>query len=304
MIAASDDMQRVFELVRRVASSEISVLIRGESGTGKELVARALHDLSPRAKGPFRAVNCATLTGDLLASELFGHVRGAFTGAHRDRKGLFEQAEGGTLFLDEIAEIPLHIQPRLLRVLQTKQFTPVGGTEARSVKVRVLTATHRALRRAVARGTFRADLMYRIRVRPLYLPPLRDRHEDVSALLWHFIDQFNAKGGRSIESVEAMVMDALWSYPWPGNVRELRNAVEGCYAFGVGPVLTWDELTDELRGEPPPLEDLPGSRTLEEQQRHQLLKALGDAGGHRGKAAKSLGVSRTTLWRRMRELKL
>jgi len=304
MLAASDEMKGVFDLIRRVAGSEISVLIRGESGTGKELVAQALHDLSPRAKGPFRAVNCATLTGELLASELFGHVRGAFTGAHRDRKGLFELADGGTLFLDEVAEIPLHIQPRLLRVLQTRQFVPVGGTEPRGSDVRVFTATHRALRRAVAEGRFRGDLMYRIRVRPLFLPPLRERPGDVKALTWHFIDQFNERNERFIEAVEEPAMAALLSYDWPGNVRELRNAIEGCYAFGVGPVLTWEELTGELKGEPPPEEYVRGPRSWEQTQRQQVLSALSETGGRKSEAAKILGISRSTLWRRMRELKL
>lgn len=304
MIAASDEMKEVFDLIRRVACSEISVLIRGESGTGKELVAQALHDLSPRAKGTFRAVNCATLTGELLASELFGHVRGAFTGAHRDRKGLFELADGGTLFLDEVAEIPLHIQPRLLRVLQTRQFVPVGGTEPRGSDVRVFTATHRALRRAVADGSFRADLMYRIRVRPLFLPPLRERPGDVAALTWHFIEAFNTRNERVVEAVEETAMAALLSYEWPGNVRELRNAIEGCYAFGTGPVLTFSELTGELKGEPPPEEYALRPRSWAQTERQRLLDALTQAEGKKSEAAKILGISRTTLWRRMRELKL
>ena len=303
LVARSDEMRELFQLVRRVAQTDMTVLIRGESGTGKEHVARALHALSPRSAGPFRAVNCATLTGDLLASELFGHVRGAFTGAVRDRKGLFASAKGGTLFLDEVAELPLNIQPRLLRVLQTREFVPVGGVEPQKTDVRVLAATHRALRREVSRGAFRADLMYRIRVRPLFVPPLRDRKDDIEVLLWHFIDAFNEQGHRWVEGVEPLVWTALRSYNWPGNVRELRNVVEGAFAFGEGPVLTMDELTPELRGESPPSEP-PLQSPLEDRERARILGALEACGGHRGKAADRLGISRTTLWRRLRELGL
>ena len=230
-------MFALFERLPRVARSEASVLIRGETGTGKELVARALHSLSLRAKGSFQALNCATLTADLLASELFGHVRGAFTGAIRDRPGLFRLAHGGSIFLDEIAEMPLDIQARLLRVLQERSFTPLGGTDTVEVDVRVISATHKSLREESRLHRFREDLMYRVRVVPLFLPPLAERSGDVEALTWHFIDQYAAQGQRKIERIEHAVMDALLAYPWPGNIRELRNALEYAHAIGEGPDL-------------------------------------------------------------------
>ncbi len=304
MVAASEPMMEVFRLVERLARTDIGVLIRGETGTGKECVAQAIHELSPRSKGPFQVVNCATLTGDLLASELFGHVRGAFTGAHKDRKGVFALANGGTLFLDEVAEIPLAVQARLLRVLQSREFVPVGGTEPQTVDIRILSATHRALRREVQQGNFRADLMYRIRVHPLYLPALRERPGDIEVLFWHFIDHFNGMGGRMVRGVEAPAMEALQTYAWPGNIRELRNLVEGAMAIGDGPVMTMGELTPDVRGEPPPPQPELGFRSLAEEERAEILAALNEARGHKGNAAMALGMSRTTLWRKMRELKV
>ncbi|TNE88189.1 MAG: AAA family ATPase [Deltaproteobacteria bacterium] len=303
LVAASPEMHALFPLIERVARTDISLLIRGETGTGKELVARAVHELSQRNTGPYRAVNCATLTGELLASELFGHVRGAFTGAVRDRKGLFALANNGTLFLDEIAEIPLEIQPRLLRVLQSGEFTAVGATEPQRADVRLVAATHRALRREVAAGRFRADLMYRIRVRPLFIPPLRERRGDIEALTWHFVDTFNGRF-RQVDGIEEAAMQALVSYRWPGNVRELRNVIEGAFAFGEGDVLTLDELTPELRGEPPPAEPVELEPTLADQERSRILSALAETGGKRAEAAEALGMSRTTLWRKIRELGL
>lgn len=299
MVTASPQMRDLFELIRRVAKSGAPVLVRGETGTGKELVARAVHELSARASGPFRAINCATLTPELLASELFGHVRGAFTGAVRDRKGLFALADKGTVFLDEIAEIPLAIQGRLLRVLQEQTFVPVGGTEPVSVDVRVVSATNKALREEVAAKRFREDLMYRIRVVPLFLPRLADRHGDVEALLWHFIDEFSGRGGRLVDQVAPEVMDMLRQYGWPGNVRELRNVVEFAFAIGVGPVMSCSDLTPEIRGEPPPGQREP--RTERELERELLMNALREAQGSKSKAAELMGISRSTLWRKLRE---
>jgi two-component system response regulator AtoC len=301
-------MFALFERLPRVARSDASVLIRGETGTGKELVARALHGLSGRAKGPFQAVNCATLTAELLASELFGHVRGAFTGAIRDRPGLFRLAHRGSVFLDEIAEMPLDIQARLLRVLQERSFVPLGGTDAVEVDVRLLSATHRSLREESRLHRFREDLMYRIRVVPLFLPPLAERAGDVEALTWHFIDQFAAQGRRRIERIERAVMDALLAYPWPGNVRELRNAIEYACAIGEGPDYTLDDLTPELRGEPPPRDlsavTAPAGDAAEERERARIVAALQRAGGVKGEAARLLGVDRSTLWRKLRELRI
>lgn len=306
ILSASDTMHDFFRLVERVARTDSSVLIRGETGTGKELVARAIHELSPRAKGPFRALNCATLTPELLASELFGHVRGAFTGAISDRQGLFALANNGTIFLDEIAELPLDIQARLLRVLQEQTFIPLGGTEPVQVNVRVLSATHQALRELVEARRFREDLMYRIRVVPLYLPRLAEREGDIEALLWHFIDEFNAKSERQIDGVAEDAMLAMLHYAWPGNIRELRNVVENAFAVGEGPHLLLEDLTPELRGEGPRRSAVRDEDPIstEQDERRRILRALADAGGRRDAAAAALGVSRSTLWRKMRELKL
>jgi two-component system response regulator AtoC len=297
MVTASPAMRDVFELIRRVGQTDASVLIRGETGTGKELVARALHATSARAEHPFLAVNCATLTSELLASELFGHVRGAFTGAVADRKGLFAMADGGTLFLDEIAEMDRDLQARLLRVLQERTFVPVGGTTPIQVDVRLLAATHTSLRREVERGRFRADLMYRIRVVPLFIPPLRDRTGDVEALTWHFVERHG--GPRRIERLGPGVREALLGHGWPGNVRELRNVVEYASAVGQGPELRFEELPPELRGEPPP--DGAGHQDLASMERQRILAALGETGGRKAKAAAKLGMSRSTLWRKLRE---
>lgn len=300
---ASQPMQDLFELIRRVARTDASVVIRGETGTGKELVAHAVHALSTRADGPFRAVNCATFTPELLASELFGHVRGAFTGAVRDRRGLFTLADKGTIFLDEVAEIPLDIQARLLRVLQERTFVPLGGSDPVTVDVRILCATHRSLRKEVEAGRFREDLMYRIRVVPLFLPPLRKRPGDVEALTHHFVGQFNEKGNRRVDRVEKPAMEALLRYDWPGNVRELRNVVEYAFAVGEGNVIRFSDLTPELRGEGP---DAGGAETtppetLAELEKRRLLDALRETGGRKGEAAQALGMSRSTLWRKLRE---
>ena len=300
MVTTSGRMLELFRLVRKVARTEASVLIRGETGTGKELVARALHDESERAGGPFRAINCATLTPELLASELFGHVRGAFTGAVKDRLGLFAMAREGTVFLDEIAELPLDLQARLLRVLQERRFVPVGATEAVDADVRVFAATHAALRELVAAGRFREDLMYRIRVVPLFLPRLAERDRDIEALAWHFVDELHGAGGRQVTGFEATAMGCMQRYPWPGNVRELRNVIEYAFAVGDGEVIGCGDLTPELRGEPPPGQR-DGQLTAKDLERERLLDALRRSAGRKGEAADLLGMSRSTLWRKLRE---
>ena len=302
MVTAAPEMEEFFELVRRVARSDTSVLVRGETGTGKELVARAIHELSDRSDRPYRAVNCATFTSELLASELFGHVRGAFTGAVDDRRGLFELADGGIIFLDEIAEIPFDIQARLLRVLEEQRFVPVGGTKPRDVDVRLIAATNKALRREVAEGKFREDLMYRIRVVPIFLPPLVRREGDVELLTWHFIEELNDDAGmaRRIEAIDVEAYEALLGYSWPGNIRELRNVIEYAFVVGRGEVLTIAELTPELRGEPPPRRKIDDEQ--QDDERRRIIAALRATGGHRGDAAERLGISRTTLWRRIKEM--
>ena len=303
------EMAALFDGLRRVARAECTVLLVGETGTGKELFARALHAESPRAKASFHAINCATLSPTLLESELFGHVRGAFTGAIRDHPGLFVLANRGTVFLDEVAEIPLGIQGKLLRVLQERTFVPVGGTRATRVDVRVISASNKAIRHEVAVGRFREDLAYRLRVVPIYLPALRQRTGDVEALLWHFIRQMNGRNGRRIESVTRRALDAITAYPWPGNVRELQNVVEYASVMGEGSTLDLGDLTPEVRGDPIPLlgrqrhADRPAEHRPaggpESEERARILAALAKHGGRKAAAAAELGISRQTLWRKL-----
>ncbi len=294
-------MHQAFRIIRNVGETEANVLIRGESGTGKELAARAVHNESMRRDGPFLAVNCAALSPTLLESELFGHVRGAFTGAVKDRLGLFRQADGGTLFLDEVAELPLDLQAKLLRVLQERIFVPVGGTDPIQVDIRIVAATHKALRQRVREGEFREDLMYRLRVVPIYLPPLRARRGDVELLLWHYIARFAERGPRAIQSVAPEAMRALLDHEWPGNVRELINVIQYASAVGRGPTLLLDELPPEFREDvhatPAPV--TPRRSAVDEAE--QIREALVRTGGHIGDAAKLLGISRPTFWRRRKK---
>jgi transcriptional regulator with PAS, ATPase and Fis domain len=304
-------MKRLFHLISKVARTDASVLVRGETGAGKELVARALHEESSRRAGPFRALNCAALPPALLESELFGHVRGAFTGAVRDNPGHFRLASGGTIFLDEVAELPLDLQAKLLRVLETRTVIPVGGGDSIPIDVRIIAATHRGLRAEVAAGRFRADLMYRLRVVPLFLPPLRARLGDVALLTTRLVDEMNARGGRHVERVSPGALAALERHDWPGNVRELKNAIEYAFVVGEGPILTIAELPPEIaepqsdperlatRANVPP--ELPGEPG-DTPEVVRLRRALERAGGNRAQAARMLGISRATLWRRLREL--
>jgi transcriptional regulator with PAS, ATPase and Fis domain len=294
LVSRDAAMLRAFQTIRNVAETDATVLVRGESGTGKELAARALHQESHRAQGPFVAVNCAALTPGLLESELFGHVRGAFTGAVKDRKGLFEQADGGTLFLDEVAELPLEMQSKLLRVLEERCVTPVGASQERVVDVRMIAATHRALRAEVEAGRFREDLLYRLRVVPLFLPPLRERRGDVDVLLRFFLRQFNAAGPRHVETVAPEAMRALLNHGWPGNVRELRNVVEYAFAVGRGEALLLQELPPEFRDEGAVAAVDADARG----ERERIREALALEGGKVSAAAKRLGMSRATFWRR------
>jgi transcriptional regulator with PAS, ATPase and Fis domain len=256
-------------------------------------------------------VNCAALSPSLLESELFGHVRGAFTGAVRDTPGIFRAASGGTLFLDEVAEMPLDLQAKLLRVLETRSVVPLGGRDAVAVDVRIVTATHTSLRRAVQEGRFRADLMYRLRVVPIMLPSLRERREDIPLLTQRFVESLNARGGRQVARIAPDARDALARYEWPGNVRELRNALEYAYVVGEGPVLVAAELPPELLDPVAAGEslDAPGDvmppnfgRRPETPESLAIRAALANAGGNRAQAAAQLGMSRVTLWRHMKEL--
>ncbi|MCA9707041.1 MAG: sigma 54-interacting transcriptional regulator [Myxococcales bacterium] len=304
MIGQSAAIMRLQVFIERVAQSPATVLLRGESGTGKELAAGLVHGLSSVSHGPFVAINCAAIPEQLQESELFGHEKGAFTGAVTQHDGVFSRADGGTLFLDEIGEMSLSTQARMLRVLQEHSFVPVGGTDDKAVDIRLITATHKSLREEVEARRFREDLMYRIRVVPIFIPPLVERAGDVEALTWSFIDEFNARGPRNIEAIDSDVYDMLMSYPWPGNVRELRNVIEYAFAVGDGPVLHAHEVPPELRGELPPNAGKKSSRSPEDEERHRIREALRLAGGQKSQAAELMGISRTTLWRRMRELKL
>ncbi len=301
LVTADAGMRQAFQVLANVAETDATVLVRGESGTGKELAARALHAESHRRRGPFRAVNCAALSPALLESELFGHVKGAFTGAVKDRQGLFAQAQGGTLFLDEVAELPMDLQAKLLRVLQERIVVPVGGHKPLKVDLRIVAATHRALRQEVKEGRFREDLLYRLRVVPIYLPPLRDRRGDVELLLWHFIDHHNQRGPRRIRSVAPEAMRRLLDHGWPGNVRELLNVVQYAFAVGRGPELVLADLPPEFREvaagpAAPVLQDLV---RLDEAAR--IEEALRRSRGNIGEAAALLGVSRPTFWRKRKK---
>jgi transcriptional regulator with PAS, ATPase and Fis domain len=300
LLSRDPEMLAVFDTIRRVARTSASVLVRGESGSGKELVARAIHAESARHGHPFIAVNCASLAPNLVESELFGHVRGAFTGAISDRAGLFEQASTGTLFLDEIGELSLEAQAKLLRVLEDGTVVRVGDSRRIPVDVRVVAATHRSLRDDVRTGRFREDLMYRLRVVPVFIPPLRRRRRDIDLLFWHFVDRGGAV--RRIESIAPDAMRALLDHAWPGNVRELRNVVEYALAVGRGAVIRRDDLPPELREEA--VRAAAGPADADREEAARIRRVLVETQGHLGHAAERLGMSRTTLWRKRRALGL
>jgi PAS domain S-box-containing protein len=304
LVGKSDAMLSVFAEIVDFGGVDTTVLIEGETGTGKELVARAIHASSRRAGGPFVAVNCAGLSETLVASQLFGHRRGAFTGAIEHQTGLFEAADGGTIFLDEIGDIPLTIQTSLLRVLQEREITRIGESRPRKVDVRVIAATNRDLRQEVAKGAFRQDLLYRIRVASITLPPLRARREDIPLLVRAFLEKHAARTGFTIDDVESEAMTILLGYEWPGNVRELENAIESAAIRCRSGRLIADALPVELRAALHSAESIT-SELLDAKaiQKRQLLDALQQTGGNRAAAAKKLGIGRTTLYRRINELK-
>jgi len=310
IISKSAAMRPVRELVPLLARSDSSVLIQGETGTGKELVARAIHSLGPRAKHAFVAVNCGAIPETLVESELFGHVRGAFTGAHSDRVGRFALAQGGTLLLDEIGDVAPSVQVKLLRVLQERRFTPVGSSRPIEADVRVIAATNRDLAADAAQGRFRRDLLYRLDVVTVTLPPLRERVEDIPLLVDHFVSRFNALQGRGIAGVTGSAMARLMAYRFPGNVRELENVIEHAFVVCEGDVITDSDLPPAVRGAAPkpvsPLvlpsraDEAPRLNPLESAEAATIRDALGAHGGNRALAAKALGISRSTLWRKMR----
>ena len=291
IIAKSHKMQQVIEVIKTVARSNASVIIVGDTGTGKELVARAIHSQSHRRDKPFVAVSCAALPESLLESELFGHERGAFTGAVAQRKGRFELAHRGTLFLDEIGEISANMQVHLLRVLEEKQITRVGGTEPVKMDTRLVSATNKDLKMAVKEGRFREDLYYRLNVVTIELPPLRERREDIPLLAQHFLAKFAVENQKEISAFSPEAMDFIMNYHWPGNVRELENAIERAVILAKDNVITLAELPQEH------LAPLPSSlRDLREVEREHILGVLAQTGGNYSEAARILGVTRMTLY--------
>ncbi len=297
MIGQSGVMQEVYRMIEKVAPNDATVLILGESGTGKELVARAIHNLSPRRDNPFIAVNCAALPENLLESELFGYEKGAFTGADRRKLGHFETAGEGTIFLDEIGEITLATQVKLLRVLQSKQIMRLGGTEVIPLKARVVAATNRVLEDMIKEGTFREDLYYRINVFPISLPPLRRRSEDIPALVNHFLEKNKPGAG-----IEKDALEKLRMYHWPGNVRELENVIERSLIMAGDRPITIEDLPPYLRDEktPPTLFEIPDEGiNLEDVEKKLIQRAIEKAGGNKSRAAKLLGITRRKLYSMM-----
>jgi two-component system response regulator AtoC len=301
IVGQAPPLTAALELVRRVAPTTASVLLRGESGTGKELIARMIHSSSPRAERPFVRVNCAALASSVLESELFGHERGAFTGATSRRSGRFELAHEGTLFLDEVGDMSAELQVKLLRVLQEREFERVGGTETLRVDVRVISATNRDLEAAMEEGSFREDLFYRLNVFPLRVPTLRERPGDIEGLAGHFLARFVAAFGRNLTGFRDDAVEKLCAYQWPGNVRELENVIERAVILARGSEICADDLDFGLRPlpdrEPPRLLD----HALADMERKRLVEALGRHHGHKADVARDLGINRSTLYYRLRK---
>ncbi len=305
-------MQRVFDVMEKVAETDATVLITGETGTGKDLVARAIHYAGPRKDNRFVAQNCAALPDTLLESELFGHKRGAFTGAHADKKGLFELADGGTIFLDEIGETEPGMQVRLLRVLQDGEIRPLGSSETIHVDVRIVAATNRDLPREVAEARFREDLYYRLRVVEIALPPLRERREDIATLAHHFLDKISPRMGRKLTGFTNAAMDRLIAYAWPGNVRELENEIERVSALaGLEEAIGVDMLSEHIRGVPlgtgstsaetTVIEDWDLNRSVDSLKRRMIIESIREVGS-KTRAAERLGIPRQSLQKMMKRL--
>jgi DNA-binding NtrC family response regulator len=306
MVGESPAMEEVFDLIRQVAPSRATILIQGESGTGKELVARAVHQLSPRARQPMVTVHCAGLPRELIESELFGHEKGAFTGAHERRVGRVEQAQGGTLFLDEIGEIDAGIQIKLLRFLGERTFERVGANKTLTADVRLITATNKNLEQLVRNGSFREDLYFRLQVVPIHLPPLRERPGDILLLARHFLREFAQENEKSINGFSPEALEGLTAYAWPGNVRELRTAIEHAVVLCRGSNIALRDLPPTIRGSPGltggggsgPL-PASGTLTVREAEKQLIVRALKECGGNRTMAAKRIGMSRRTLHRKL-----
>jgi DNA-binding NtrC family response regulator len=300
-IGQSSAMRRVFELIEKVAPAKASVAITGESGTGKEMVARAIHNLSQRREKPFIAINCASIPATLMESEIFGHERGAFTGADQRRPGVFELAHGGTLFLDEVGEIPIELQAKLLRVLEEGRLRRLGGKVELEVDVRVLCATNRDLKAEIKNTRFREDLYFRLNVFQIGLPPLRERREDIPMLVQHFIEKFNQDSGKRVQGVHPDALDVLKGYEWPGNIRELRNSVERAVILCDGELITREHLPPDMAGKGPDKQAfrLPYGLTLDMVEKEYILGSLQRMGGNKARTAEILGVSEKTLYNKL-----
>jgi len=301
MIGKSPVMRKVFDTVSRVAPAKASVLITGESGVGKELIADAIHELSPRKGQPLVKVNCAALSASLLESELFGHEKGAFTGALSRRRGRFELANGGTLFLDEIGEIDQNIQIKLLRVLQERQFERVGGEETVETDVRLIAATNKDLKAEIEKGNFREDLYFRLNVVSINVPPLRDRKDDIPVLAAAFLKEFSAENGKNVEGIHEKVYSRLYAYDWPGNIRELRNCIESAVVMCRNPLITTDDLPPALQSVTDTEDSVrvPLNVSLEEAEKLIIRAVVSSHKGNKSKAAETLGIGRKTLLRKL-----
>ncbi|MPL91877.1 Regulatory protein AtoC [bioreactor metagenome] len=302
IIGKSQKMVELMDTVSQVAPTKASVLITGESGVGKELVADAIHELSNRSKGPFIKVHCAALTASLLESELFGHEKGSFTGAVKEKKGRFELADGGTIFLDEIGEIDAQTQVKLLRVLQERQFERVGGEKSITVDVRIVCATNRDLPKEIEKGNFREDLYYRLNVVHLDVPPLRERKDDIPLLMTSFLQQFNSENGRSIEAFSNQAKRALLGYEWPGNIRELRNCIESAVVLARTSIIEVEDLPVHIgKAQNASSVSLEVGITLAEAEKQLIISTLASCAGNKTKAAEVLGIGRKTLHRKLQE---
>ncbi|MBW1920009.1 MAG: sigma-54-dependent Fis family transcriptional regulator [Deltaproteobacteria bacterium] len=302
IIGKSDAMRPVLETIRQISNSESNVLILGESGSGKELVAKAIHHLSPRSGKRFVAFNCGSFTEELMANELFGHEKGAFTGATTEKAGLVEVADGGTIFLDEIGDMPMSMQVKLLRVIQEKEFLRVGGVDPIPVDVRFIAATHRDLKEDVEKKVFRQDLFYRLNVITIQLPPLADRNGDVALLAYHFLAEKSKAMRKDIREIDRRAMELLNRYPWPGNVRELENVIERAVALENGPVITEEDLPEHIQQLSIETYRQHSSAvpTLEEQEKKYIRWVLERCQGNKTKAAKMMGIDRVSLWRKLK----
>ena len=302
LIGASPLLKQMLQIVDQVAQHDCVVLLEGESGTGKELIAQRIHEKSKRDTGPFIPVNCPAVSETLFESQFYGHVKGSFTGAAGDALGVVRAADSGTLFLDEIGELPLHLQPKLLRMLQEKEITPVGATRPVNVDVRFVAATNRSLARAVQNGQFRLDLYHRLNVVRVQIPPLRNRHEDILLLTDHFLDTFAAEYGMDRREVPIDIRDALLGYNWPGNVRELSCWVERLYAAGLPAIPPQTDIWDDSFGQTTETSPTPvATASLASNELDAIRNVLAQAGGNKSAAAKSLGIHRTTLIRKLKQ---